>query len=403
MLRKLRVKFVLVTMAVVTVMLCAIVTMIYHSTKLNLENNGNELLQRIAESPMQPGRPGEFGKDENIPHFTLELGKNGEILAAAGNYYDLSDREFLQQLAAEVSKTDRKIGDLPEYNLRFRKGGVPGKQRFAFVDTSREKAMLGTLLTSSVLMGILCWLALLGVSILLARWAVKPVEKAWQQQRQFISDASHELKTPLTVIMTNAQMLQNADNTEKDKTFLFGNILTMSQQMRRLLEQMLELARSDNMQNRVEFSRVDLSALAEDAALLFEPVFFDRGMVLENNIQPGIAVEGSEAQLRQVLEIFLDNAQKYAAAGGKTTVALAKTGRNKCLLTVSNEGPPIPPEHLENLFKRFYRADQARTRNGSFGLGLSIAQAIVQQHKGKIWAESADGVNSFCVELAAVS
>lgn len=402
MLRKLRVKFVLITMAVVSVMLCTIVTMIYHSTKLNLENNGNDLLQRIAESPMQPGRPGEFGEDANIPHFTLELGKNGEILAVTGSYYDLSNEGFLQQIVEEVSKTAHKSGDLPEYDLRFQKGGMPGKQRVAFVDTSHEKEMLRSLLTSSVLIGMLCWLALLGVSVFFARWAVKPVERAWQQQRQFISDASHELKTPLTVIMTNAQMLQNTDNTEEDRHFLFGNILTMSRQMQKLLEQMLELARSDNMQQ-VSFSLVDLSALTEDAALLFEPVFFDREMVLENQIQLGITVEGSEVQLRQMLEIFLDNAQKYATPGGKTTVSLAKVGRNKCVLTVFNEGPSIPQEHLENLFKRFYRADQARTRNGSFGLGLSIAQSIAQRHKGKIWAESADGVNSFSVELSIVS
>ena len=132
-------------------------------------------------------------------------------------------------------------------------------------------------------------------------------------------------------------------------------------------------------------------------------MFFDREMVLENQIQLGITVEGSEVQLRQMLEIFLDNAQKYATPGGKTTVSLAKVGRNKCVLTVFNEGPSIPQEHLENLFKRFYRADQARTRNGSFGLGLSIAQSIAQRHKGKIWAESADGVNSFSVELSIVS
>lgn len=402
MLRKLRVKFVLITMAVVTVMLCAIVTMIFHSTKLNLENNSNDFLQRIAESPMQPGRPDEWGKNAGISYFVLELDKNGGIFSVTGSYYDLSDGEFLQQIAREVSGTDRRTGELPEYHLRFQKGGMPGRQRLAFVDTFHEQAMLRSLLTSSLLIGLLCWLALLGVSILLARWAVKPVEKAWQQQRQFISDASHELKTPLTVIMTDAQMLQNADNTEEDKAFLFGNILTMSQQMRKLLEQMLELARADHMQTQISFSRVDLSALAEDAALLFEPVFFDRDMVLENEIQPGITVEGSEAQLRQVLEIFLDNAQKYAAPGGKTTVTLAKNGRNKCLLTVSNEGSPIPPEHLENLFKRFYRADQVRTRNGSFGLGLSIAQAIVQQHKGRIWAESADGMNSFSVELGVI-
>lgn len=403
MLRKLRVKFVLITMVVVTVMLCTVFTMVYHSTKTDLENTSNALLQRIAENPVPAGRPGPFERETQIPYFTLELGKRGEILNASSVHYDLTDEEFILQVVQAVSNTDRKSGILPEFNLRYYKSVMPGRQYLVFADTSGEQAMLGSLLASSVLIGLLCWLALLGVSIFLARWAVRPVEKAWQQQRQFVSDASHELKTPLTVIMTNAEMLQNPDNSPQDQAFLSGNVLTMSKQMQVLLEQMLELARSDNMRSQTEFSRVGLSALAEDAVLLFEPVFFDRGMALNCQIQPGITVAGSQGQLQQLLGIFLDNAQKYAIPGGQTTVTLTKHTRGKCRLTVSNEGPPIPAEELENLFKRFYRADQARTRNGSFGLGLSIAQSIVQQHKGKLWAESTGGINSFFVEMNIVS
>lgn len=403
MLRKLRVKFILITMVVVTVLLCTVFTTVYHSTKTDLENKSSELLQRIAEDPIQAGKPGPSGKDTQIPYFTLELGKRGEVLTASGVYYNLSDETFISQVTEAVSKAGGKTGVLSELNLRFRKTVQLGKQFFVFVDTSNEQAMLGSLLTRSVLIGLLCWLVLLGISILLARWAVRPVEIAWQQQRQFVSDASHELKTPLTVIMTNAEMLQNTDNSEDDNAFLSGNILAMSKQMQTLLEQMLELARSDNMHSRAEFSRVDLSSLAEDTVLLFEPVFFDRGMTLSYHIQPGMTVDGNTQQLQQMLEVFLDNAQKYAIPGGQTTVTLAKHARSKCILKVSNQGPPIPAEHLRNLFKRFYRADQARTRNGSFGLGLSIAQAIAQQHNAKIWAESLNGINSFFVEMSIVS
>lgn len=403
MLRKLRVKFVLITMVVVTVMLCTIFAMMYHATKRDLENKSINTLERIASNPFQMGRPGEFGQEVPLPYFALELGKRGEVLATFGGYYDLSDTEFLEQVIAEAFESERQMGILHHYNLRFKKVMAPGRQYLVCVDTSHEQGTLQNLLISSLLIGLVSWAALFIGSIFLARWAVRPVEKAWSQQKQFISDASHELKTPLTVIMTNAQMLQNTDNTDEDRAFLSGNILTMSQQMRKLLEQMLELARSDNMRTPPAFSQVDLSVLAEDAVLLFEPVFFDREMVLENQIQPGIVVNGSQAQLRQVLEILLDNAQKYAASGGRTTVTLARHAWNKCVLTVSNQGPPIPAEHLENLFKRFYRADQARTRNGSFGLGLSIAKSIVEQHKGKIWAESLNGVNSFSVELSLAS
>lgn len=113
----------------------------------------------------------------------------------------------------------------------------------------------------------------------------------------------------------------------------------------------------------------------------------------------GIRVSGDEAQLRQVMEVLLDNAHKYAGDKAAAWVTLRRRGRNHCVLTVANQGAPISPEALENLFKRFYRADPARSRTGSFGLGLSIAERIVTLHKGKIWAESRDGVNSFFVEL----
>lgn len=122
-------------------------------------------------------------------------------------------------------------------------------------------------------------------------------------------------------------------------------------------------------------------------------------MRLETDVEENIRVTGAEAQLRELVEILLDNAQKYTREKGCTWVALQKRGRNHCVLTVSDEGEEIPPDALQNLFKRFYRADPARSRSGSFGLGLSIAESIVMQHRGKIWAESKDGINRFTVEL----
>ena len=173
----------------------------------------------------------------------------------------------------------------------------------------------------------------------------------------------------------------------------------MSKQMRDLVEQMLELARADNIQQNTVFSSVDFSRLVSDAMLPFEPIFFEKGLMLDTEISENIMVNGEPSQLRQVLDILLDNAQKYSRKGGTTWVALQKHGKGHCLLTVADEGEEIPAKDLNNLFKRFYRADKARSRNGSFGLGLSIAETIVARHKGKIWAESKNGINTFFVEL----
>ena len=144
---------------------------------------------------------------------------------------------------------------------------------------------------------------------------------------------------------------------------------------------------------------VELSRLVADAVLPFEPVIFERGLTLETDIAGDITVSGDAQQLHQVVDILLDNAQKYARDGGTVRVELKKNGHTRVQLCVSDSGEAISEEDLHNIFKRFYRADEARSASGSFGLGLSIAQSIVERHSGRIWAESRDGVNRFLVEL----
>ena len=264
---------------------------------------------------------------------------------------------------------------------------------------SSETNTLDHLVRNCLIIGILSFLGFLVVSVFLSRWAVKPVASAWQQQKQFVADASHELKTPLTVIMTNAELLQTDEYEEQERKNFSQSILTMSQQMKTLVEKLLELARSDAEQPKQQMKPVDLSKLILDTAISFEGVFIERGLTVESEVESGITVNGSEPMLQQIADILLDNAQKYSSPGGETTVRLYSSGYGKCRLTVSNPGKEIPPEDLKRIFQRFYRMDKARSRDGSFGLGLSIAESIVAQHKGSIWAESKDGMNTFVVEL----
>ena len=201
------------------------------------------------------------------------------------------------------------------------------------------------------------------------------------------------------MIMTNAELLQSPGCEEEKRKQFSEGILTMSRQMRGLIEQMLDLARADSGQTEEAFATVDISRLIADGILPFEPVYFEHGLSLFSEIEEEIRVWGSEERLRQLLEILLDNACKYSAENGRVWVKLKRQGKSRCVLAVENEGAPISPEELRQLFKRFYRADSARSASGSYGLGLSIAERIVQLHKGKIKAESRGGINSFSVEL----
>lgn len=399
MTKKLRYKFIGIIMSIVTIMLCVIMSMIYLFTKRNLESGSINMMQNLSEKPFLQHLPNDLQNDMRFPYFTLQLDPRGNPIAAGGGYYDLSDENFLKSLIETTLSYDAPIGIIEEYNLRFLRKKTAGSQIFIYADISGELATLNNLLRNCIFIGIVCFLAFLCISFLLANWIVQPVDKAWRQQRQFIADASHELKTPLTVIMTNAEMLQNMDYDGTSHSTFSSNILVMSRQMRDLVEQMLELARADNVQDDMVFSSFDLSRLVSEAILPFEPVFFERGLTLHTNITENIRINGNPSELHQVLDILLDNAQKYSHENGSTWVTLQRHGKNHCLLTVADEGETIPPQDLYNLFKRFYRADQARSRNGSFGLGLSIAESIVKRHKGKIWAESKNGINTFFVEL----
>ncbi len=399
MLKKLRIQFVSVIMVIVTVMLCIVFGLVYHFTAQNMERGSISMMQTIASDPFRLGRPDNRSDDLRLPHFTLQIGLDGKVVGTGGGYYDLSDKDFLEDLVVAVSRDEKPIGVIEDYNLRFFRLDTPRGQSLVFSDITSERSTLQNLVRTCAIIGVLCFFAFLGISILLAKWMVQPVDKAWRQQRQFVSDASHELKTPLTVITTNAELLQSPDYDQDSKDRFSSNILAMSGQMRNLVERLLELARVDSDQNKLNCMPLNLSQLVETAVLPFEPLFFEREIELETRIQGGIAIHGNEQHLSQMVNILLDNAQKYALPWGPVKVELRQINSRRCGLTVSNPGKELSPEELKNIFTRFYRTDTARSMDGSFGLGLSIAQSIVEQHKGRIWAESRDGIVSFFVEL----
>ena len=398
MLKKLRLKFVCITMLIVTVMLCVIFGTIFHFTRQSLEQESLETMASIGNDPMQLLLPELYTPDVRMPYFVLQIGLRGNIVTAAGEYYDLTDGNHLQELLEAVYSSSEQTGVISEYGLRYYRVSTLTGQRIVFADLSGEQSVLRSLAGTCALIGLGSFAVFLLLSLLLARWAVKPVEEAWQQQRQFVDDASHELKTPLTVILTNAELLRDPSSDETTRARFADSILVMANQMRGLVESLLELARLDSGRARAEMTRLDLSALVSDAVLPFEPLCFEQGLSSRCDIEEGVYVSGSDARLRQVADILLDNAIKYASPGGEVLVRVKKQ-RQHALLSVENPGEPIAPEDLKKIFQRFYRADKARSMSHSYGLGLSIAEAIVQEHRGRIWAESENGVNTFFVEL----
>ena len=399
MIRKLRLKFVAICMALVTAILAAVFFSVYFSMARNISDLSRQVLYRVVQEESVGGsmtRPDisiNIGGDRVLlPYFTVNLwtSRRGGYTAqiTGGTYANLENTDELTAILQDCLSQDRREGTIAAYHLRYLRQDNGLYEKLAFVDMSMEQAVLRKLMGSYLFIALASLLLLLGVSILLSRWATRPVEKAWTQQRQFLSDASHELKTPLTVILSNAELLEQAQLSDKPARWA-DNILSEAGRMRSLVEEMLTLARADNMVRTAVLTEVSLSDIAADCALAFEPVAFEAGKSLDYTLAENITVLGDREKLRQLISVLLDNAIKYGADGGTVTLSLEKTDR-QAKLTVSNPGDPIPPEQLGHLFERFYRADDSRGEKSGFGLGLSIAQTIAAEHKGTLKAESDD-------------
>ena len=393
MIRKLQIKFVAMCMVLVTAVLGVVFAAVLVSAKQNIEVISHQVLERVIQDDAPNSRPAlgpnQNGEEVLLPYFTVNLWDSNGVYQAfvtSGTYANLQDTAELEDILSDCLRQGQPEGTIGSYGLRYMRQDYGLYQRIAFVDMSMEQATLQELMGSYLQIGLAALILLLGVSILLARWATRPVARAWRQQRQFLSDASHELKTPLTVILSNAELLEAAPMDPRPARWA-DNIHSEAKRMKSLVEEMLTLARADNAVPTAVMAEVSLSDLATDCALAFEPVAFEAGKPLESDIAPDVTVTGDGDKLRQLIGVLLDNAIKYGQAGGTITLSLRRTDR-QARLTVSNPGEPIPPEQLSRLFERFYRADASRGEQSGFGLGLPIAVAIASEHKGTLKAES---------------
>lgn len=405
MIRKLRWKFVAINMAIVALLLTAICVFMFLTTADGLRNDSMSVLHRVIDQKnvnvtiwqKSAGENGEgfwshnpFREQEvSLPYFIVAVGRDGEAAVVDSQFYNLDDEETLLAIVKEGLTENAPSGLLRSYHLRYLRQPTNVGWRIAFTDITQEQSTIRNLILNMLLIGMTALVGFFFISLLLARWAIRPVERSWRQQRQFVADASHELKTPLTVVLSNVDMLQQYGRGQSERECRWlENIEISSLQMKELVEELLTLARSDNLAQRDQIrKRVNFSDLVTGCTLLFEPVVFEKGKMLEEDVAEDLFVTGDSGKLKRLVDVLLDNAGKYATPGSTIQVTLAPEGSKRIRLSVNNQGELISHEELERIFERFYRADPART-TGGFGLGLSIAQEIAREHRGRLWAES---------------
>ena len=394
MIRRLRWKVIGLNMGMVFCVLLAVFAAVYFSSRAVIARSVQQQLQQVLQtgSGYDLSQPGQ----EGVPCFVAEVYASGTVRVSGNSYYDLTDKAALVDIVTAALSADSDEGVLAEHHLRYLRQTGLLSTRIAFTDSTLEQATLRSLLTGSLLIGLAALAVLFACSYVLSGAVTRPVDRAWQQQKQFLSDASHELKTPLTVILSSAELLEQSAAPEQKQ--YVDNVRAESRRMKRLVEDMLTLSRVDRGGEHLPDTTADLSDAAADAALRFEPVAYEAGHTLSYDIAPGLLVRGDSGKLEQAVAVLLDNAIKYAAPGTEVRLDAARQGKNACLW-VENEGDPIPADKLPHIFDRFYRADASRTDGGSFGLGLPLARAIVEAHRGTLRCDSGGHTTRFTITL----
>lgn len=404
MLKRLRRKFCAITLLLVGLVLVAALG----STFVSAANTQGEITRSMLEKSLDMGfaQPPTLGAGENAGRafvVTLDVSDAGVVLSRSGAAIEVSSDQ-MADVIAKALQSPSDSGHSEKLHVAWMKRQTDSGFTLALCDTTSRDGAIARQLGMDVAIFVGAMAALAVVVRILAKWALSPVERAWDQQRRFISDASHELKTPLAVICANSQILQRDASIPESSRRWVESTAEEADHMKGLVEDLLTLARADEAaagttEDALRHDEVDLSSVVDEAALEFDAVAFERGCSIDSEVAGDIVVRGDADQLGRVVRTLLDNATKYAERNSLVRVHLTQAG-NHAQLTVANRGPMIKPEDLEHLFDRFYRTDKARIRQetGGYGLGLAIAKSTVEAHGGKIWATS-DAADGTCFHV----
>lgn len=383
MIRKLKVKFVASMMTILFIIFAALIGGINITNHRIIEYQISSLLEIYAA---EHNSTSLSNHRFNIIEFSLvRLDADNQIIEITNESNLPMEGEALKAFIEKISDMDKETGSIDGYQFYVRKETY-GKV-ISFTNESSIMAYSTRLLKVSLFGGSIALLILLVISILLSNWMIKPVKDTFEKQKQFVSDASHELKTPISVIGANADVLEHEIGENKWLSYIKSETSRMS----KLVNSLLTVARLDDSKRKYNFTEFNLSKAVLNVALPFESTAFEAKIDFRLSIDDNITYKGQKEEIMQLTAILIDNAIKHTDTSGVVEISLKQLS-NKKILEVYNTGLGINHWEKSKIFERFYRSDKARSRTSeSYGLGLGIAKSIVRNHKGKIDVQSLEG------------
>jgi two-component system, OmpR family, sensor histidine kinase CiaH len=320
------------------------------------------------------------------------------ILDSSGNYYGIINYTNNDSNIDEVIKKSKKIikngkSNISISNLIFNKYvySYTSNNTINLIDISTTNETLKTYLLKTIILIIMSEIIIIFTTVKLTKWIMKPVKESFEKQKQFIADASHELKTPISVMLASAEMYYQDKNVK-----WVDNMKSESERMENLVKNLLELSKTE--QDNIILSNLNISKIIENSILTFESLFYEKKIKLTYNIEDNIYYKCNEEQIKELMSILIDNAIKHCDKKGYVNIFLSKNNKKDIVLKVENTGNAIPTGEEEKIFERFYRSDSSRNRDSNrYGLGLAIAKNIVTKNNGNITAHSEAGITTFKV------
>ena len=393
MIRKLRMRFIGLSMCSLLVVLGLIVGSINILNYRKIIRDADTVLSLLADnSGVFPRRNEAFPKSMSpeLPYesrfFTVVLDHEGLPVAVDTGRIAAVDTDTAISYAQKLFAQDASRGFSGHY--RYIRQPLGTGVRMIFLDCGRNLSTFRSFLVTSLVISLSGLLAVFLLIILLSARIVRPVLESYEKQKQFITDAGHEMKTPLTIIDADAEVMQS-DVGENE---WLEDIRTQTRRLAALTNDLIFLSKMEETDRRLRMIEFPFSDVVAEEAQSFQAPAKTKGIFFSCRIQPMLSLCGDEKALRQLVSILLDNALKYAGEGGGISVSLQRQGRAVNLTVYNTTSEPVSRENLDRIFERFYRMDQSRnSQTGGHGIGLSIAKAIVTAHRGKISAASVDG------------